>query len=81
LQPDPNYLLSAAAVREKCGLVLAAAERGTTAHFRVAPENLAAVARQVAQVRVVVGCAGRIGRRDAAQWPLLGVPAVGWALS
>lgn len=45
-----EYLLSAAAVRERCRLVLAAAERGATAHFRVVPENLAAVARQVAEV-------------------------------
>ncbi len=43
-----EYLLSAAAVRERCRLVLAAAERGATAHFRVVPENLAAVTRQVA---------------------------------
>jgi hypothetical protein len=43
-----EFLLSAAAVRERCRLVLAAAERGAAAHFRVVPENLAAVARQVA---------------------------------
>ena len=45
-----EYLLSAAAVRQRCRLVLAAAERKETAHFRAAPENLAAVARHVAEV-------------------------------
>ena len=38
----------------------------------------AAVARQVAHVRVDDGDAGWIGERDAAQWPLGGVPDVGW---
>jgi hypothetical protein len=45
-----EFLLSATAVRERCGLVLAAAERGGTAHFRVVPERLAAVAQLVASV-------------------------------
>lgn len=45
-----EYLLSAAAVRERCQLVLAAAERGATAHFSIEPENLPAVARHVAEV-------------------------------
>jgi hypothetical protein len=45
-----EYLLSAAAVRERCGLVLAAAERGATVHFRVVPERLPEVARLVAEV-------------------------------
>jgi hypothetical protein len=45
-----EFLLSAAAVRERCGLVLAAAERGTTANFRVAPERLPTLARLVAGV-------------------------------
>ena len=45
-----EYLLSAAAVRERCSLLLAAAERGTTAHFRVVPERLPDVARLVADV-------------------------------
>jgi hypothetical protein len=40
-----EFLLSAAAVRERCGLVLAAAERGVTTHFRVVPERLPDVAR------------------------------------
>ena len=37
----------------------------------------AAVARQVAQVRVDEGDAGWIGERDAPQWPLAGVPEDG----
>src|SRR5580700_10810408 len=45
-----EHLLSAAAVRERCRLVLAAAERGATAHFRVVPERLDAVAQLVADV-------------------------------
>lgn len=45
-----EHLLSAAAVRERCGLVLAAAERGATAHFRVIPDRLDAVAQRVADV-------------------------------
>ena len=35
-----DYLLSAAAVRERCALVYAAAERGETAYFRLMPERL-----------------------------------------
>jgi hypothetical protein len=50
LQPDSDYLLSAAAVRARCGLILALAERGETAHFRVAPERLGEVAQFVADV-------------------------------
>jgi hypothetical protein len=45
-----EYLLSAAAVRERCDLLLAAAERGATAHFRVVPERLPEVAQLVASV-------------------------------
>ena len=45
-----EYLLSAAAVRERCGMVLAAAERGETRHFRVVPERLDDAARRVAEV-------------------------------
>ncbi|HXP04490.1 MAG TPA: DUF1688 family protein [Stellaceae bacterium] len=45
-----EYLLSAAAVRERCRLILAAAERGATAHFRLVPEQLPAVAQLVAGV-------------------------------
>jgi len=45
-----EYLLSAAAVRERCGIVLAAAERGDTRHFRLIPERLDDAARRVAEV-------------------------------
>jgi hypothetical protein len=37
---DAEYLLSAAAVRERCAIVLGAAERGETRHFRLVPERL-----------------------------------------
>src|SRR5947207_2783056 len=48
----PDYLLSAAAVRERCAIVLEAAERGETRHFRVHPDRLdEAVARVVAVTR------------------------------
>src|SRR5260370_41152311 len=47
-----DYRLSAAAVRERCAIVLAAAERGDTAHFRLVPERLDdAVERVVAITR------------------------------
>ncbi|HEV2189327.1 MAG TPA: URC4/urg3 family protein [Stellaceae bacterium] len=45
-----EYLLSAAAVRERCALLLATAERGATAHFRVVPERLPEIARLVASI-------------------------------
>lgn len=49
---DADYLLSAAAVRERCALVLAASERGDTRHFRIATERLdEAVGRVVAVTR------------------------------
>jgi hypothetical protein len=49
---DPEYLLSAAAVRERCAMVLAAAERGETRHFRLVAERLDdAVERVVAVTR------------------------------
>lgn len=47
---EAEYLLSAEAVRERCGIVLAAAERGETRHFRVVPEKLGEAARQVAEI-------------------------------
>ncbi len=50
MQPDPDYLLTAAAVRERCGLVFAAAERGETAHFRLHPERLDDAAKLVAEI-------------------------------
>src|SRR5216684_3384888 len=47
-----DYLLSAVAVRERCAIVLAAAERGETRHFRLIPERLDdAVERVVAVTR------------------------------
>src|SRR5438477_1688720 len=47
-----DYLLSAAAVRERCAIVLAAAERGETRHFRLVPEQFDdAVGRVVAVTR------------------------------
>ena len=45
---NPDYLLSAAAVRERCAIVLEAAERGETRHFRLHLNRLdEAVARVV----------------------------------
>ncbi len=50
--PDADYLLSAAAVRERCAIVFAAAERGETRHFRLVAERLDdAVGRVVAVTR------------------------------
>ncbi|HUC73578.1 MAG TPA: DUF1688 family protein, partial [Stellaceae bacterium] len=43
-------LLSAAAVRERCGIVFAAAERGETRHFRIDLERLGEAARRVAAI-------------------------------
>jgi hypothetical protein len=49
---DPDYLLSAAAVRERCAIVLEAAECGATRHFRLHLDRLdEAVARVVAVTR------------------------------
>src|SRR5439155_12107535 len=45
-----DYLLSAAAVRERCGTVFAAAERGETPHFRLMLERLDDVVERVAAV-------------------------------
>jgi hypothetical protein len=47
---EAPQLLTAAAVRERCNIVLAAAERGGTAHFRTVPERLDEAARRVAEV-------------------------------
>ncbi len=51
--PSPaDYLLTAAAVRERCGLVFAAAERGETRHFALDLDRLdEAVARVVSVTR------------------------------
>jgi hypothetical protein len=43
-----DHLLSAAAVRERCGIVADAVERGESRHFRLVPERLAAIADRVA---------------------------------
>jgi Protein of unknown function (DUF1688) len=49
---NPEYLLSAAAVRERCAIVFAAAERGETRHFRLQADRLDdAVERVVAVTR------------------------------
>jgi hypothetical protein len=46
---DPaSELLTAAAVRQRCEIVYAAAERGETAHFRLVPERLDEAVRRVA---------------------------------
>ncbi|HJU18953.1 MAG TPA: DUF1688 family protein [Stellaceae bacterium] len=47
---EARTLLCAAAVRARCHLVLAAAERGETRHFRLAPGRLDAAAECVAAV-------------------------------
>src|SRR5712691_4317787 len=47
MTPDPDYLLTAAAVRDRCAIILAAAERGDTRHFRLVPERLDDAARRV----------------------------------
>jgi hypothetical protein len=48
----PDYLLTAAAVRERCGQIFAAAERGETRHFGLLPQRLEdAVNRVVAVTR------------------------------
>src|ERR1044071_3050723 len=47
---EAEHLLCAAAVRERCGMVLAAAERGETRHFRIVPQRLDEAARRVPQI-------------------------------
>jgi hypothetical protein len=47
---DPSELLTAAAVRDRCGIVFAAAECGETRHFRVAMAPLQEAARRVVEV-------------------------------
>jgi hypothetical protein len=47
---EAEYLLSAAAVRERCGLVLETAARGETRHFRLVPNRLEAAAERVVTV-------------------------------
>jgi hypothetical protein len=43
-------LLSAAAVRDRCAIVTAAAERGETRHFRLSPARLNEAVRRVAEI-------------------------------
>src|SRR5258708_229297 len=50
MPPDPDHLLTAAAVRERCALVFAAAERDETPHFRLRLRRLDEAARLVADV-------------------------------
>jgi hypothetical protein len=50
MQPDPDYILTATAVRERCGLVYAAAVRRQTPHFRLHEEKLDDAARLVVDV-------------------------------
>jgi hypothetical protein len=45
-----DNLLGAAAVRQRCAVVYAAAERGETRHFRLIPDRLEAVAERVAAI-------------------------------
>lgn len=50
MQPDVAYILTARAVRERCGLVFAAAERGDTPHFRLHLDGLDEAGQFVADV-------------------------------
>jgi len=45
-----SELLTAAAVRDRCGIVFSAAERGETAYFRLVPEQLEEAVRRVEDV-------------------------------
>jgi hypothetical protein len=47
---DPSELLTAAAVRDRCGTVFAAAERGETRHFRLVMTRLAEVVRRILEI-------------------------------
>jgi hypothetical protein len=50
LAADAAALLSAAAVRERCGIVLAAAEHNETPHFRVVSSRLGEAVRRVVDI-------------------------------
>ena len=50
LNSNPDYLLSAAAVRERCAIVFAAAKRGETTHFRLRLDRLDDAAERVIAV-------------------------------
>jgi hypothetical protein len=47
---EASQLLTAAAVRDRCRIVLAAAERGATVHFRLVAAQLDEAARRVAEI-------------------------------
>ncbi len=47
---EPSELLTAAAVRDRCGIVFAAAERGETRHFRVVMARLEEAVRRVVEI-------------------------------
>ena len=47
---EPSELLTAAAVRERCGIVFAAAECGETRHFRVVMARLEEAVRRVVEI-------------------------------
>jgi hypothetical protein len=50
MQPEPDHLLTAAAVRERCEIVFQAAAGGETPHFRLHLERLDAAAALVADI-------------------------------
>ena len=47
---EPSELLTAAAVRDRCGIVFAAAERGETRHFRLVSARLDEAVRRVVEI-------------------------------
>jgi hypothetical protein len=47
---EPSELLTAAAVRDRCGIVFAAAERGETPHFRLVMARLEEAVRRVVEI-------------------------------
>ena len=47
---EPSELLTAAAVRDRCGIVFAAAERGETRHFRLVMARLDEAVRRVVEI-------------------------------
>lgn len=50
MQPDPDYILTAAAVRGRCELVYEAAKRNKTPHFRLSLERMDAAAELVVEI-------------------------------
>jgi hypothetical protein len=47
---EPSELLTAASVRDRCGIVFAAAERGETPHFRLVMARLEEAVRRVVEI-------------------------------